>query len=83
MIFAPLGFGNWQATVATVTGLIAKENVVATFGVLYQYAGELSDNGDEIWNLVAADYTHDFCLFLHDLQPAVRSLLRGHGRHQA
>ena len=55
--FAPLGFGNWKATVATVTGLIAKENVVATFGVLYQYAGELSDNGDEIWNLVAADYT--------------------------
>ena len=57
VIFAPLGFGNWKATVATVTGLIAKENVVATFGVLYQYAGELSDNGDEIWNLVAADYT--------------------------
>ena len=57
VIFAPLGFGNWKATVASVTGLIAKENVVATFGVLYQYAGELSDNGDEIWNLVAADYT--------------------------
>ena len=34
-IFAPLGFGNWRATVAVVTGLIAKENVVATFGVLY------------------------------------------------
>ena len=57
VIFAPLGFGNWKATVATVTGLIAQANVVATFGVLYQYAGELSDNGDEIWNLVAADYT--------------------------
>ena len=41
VIFAPLGFGNWKATVATVTGLIAKENVVATFGVLYQYAGEI------------------------------------------
>ena len=41
-IFAPLGFGNWQATVAVVTGLIAKENVVATFGVLYNFAGELS-----------------------------------------
>ncbi len=41
-IFAPLGFGNWQATVATVTGLIAKEDVVATFGVLYSFAGELS-----------------------------------------
>ena len=34
-IFAPLGFGTWQATVATVTGLIAKEEVVSTFGVLY------------------------------------------------
>ena len=56
-IFAPLGFGNWRATVATVTGLIAKENVVATFGVLYNFAGELSENGDEIWGLVAADYT--------------------------
>ena len=34
-LFAPLGFGTWQATVATVTGLIAKENVVSTFGVLF------------------------------------------------
>ena len=34
-IFAPLGFGNWQSTVATVTGLIAKENVVSTFHVLF------------------------------------------------
>ena len=36
-IFAPLGFGNWRATVASITGLIAKENVVGTFGVLYHY----------------------------------------------
>ena len=57
-IFAPLGFGNWKATVASVSGLIAKENVVGTFGVLYHFGGEeLSENGDEIWNLVAADYT--------------------------
>ena len=56
-IFAPLGFGNWKAAVATITGLIAKENVVATFGILYNYAGELAENGDEIWSLVAADYT--------------------------
>ena len=56
-IFAPLGFGNWKAAVATITGLIAKENVVATFGILYNYAGELAENGDEIWGLVAADYT--------------------------
>ena len=56
-IFSPLGFGNWKAAVATITGLVAKENVVATFGILYNYAGEVSENGDEIWNLVAADYT--------------------------
>ncbi|MFR3920637.1 MAG: nucleoside recognition domain-containing protein [Dysosmobacter welbionis] len=38
-------------------GLIAKENVVATFGVLYHYAGELSENGDEIWSAVGQDFT--------------------------
>ena len=56
-LFAPLGFGNWKAAVAVFTGLIAKENVVNTFGVLYHYAGELSENGEEIWGLVAQDYT--------------------------
>ena len=56
-VFSPLGFGNWRATVASITGLIAKENVVATFGILYNFAGELSEIGDEIWALVAADYT--------------------------
>lgn len=38
-IFAPLGFGNWQSAVATVTGLVAKENLVGTFGVLYGIDG--------------------------------------------
>ena len=47
-VFVPLGFGTWKPTVAVFTGLIAKENVVATFGVLYNYVGELSENGDEI-----------------------------------
>ncbi len=56
-LFTPLGFGNWKATVATVTGLVAKENVVGTFGILYHYAGELSENGDEIFNLIAGDFT--------------------------
>ena len=37
VIFKPQGFGSWKPTVATVTGLIAKENVVGTFGVLYNY----------------------------------------------
>ena len=56
-IFAPQGFGNWRATVASISGLIAKENVVGTLGVLYHFGGELSENGDEIWGEVANDYT--------------------------
>ena len=39
-IFAPLGFGNWQSTVASVLGLVAKEEVVGVFGVLYGVAGD-------------------------------------------
>ena len=57
-IFTPLGWGKWEAAVATVTGLIAKENVVATFGQLFHFAGEeLSENGDEIWNEVSNYFT--------------------------
>ena len=61
-VFKPLGFGSWKPTVATVTGLVAKEEVVGTFGVLYNYdedaAGEeLGDEGEGIWERVAADYT--------------------------
>ena len=58
-IFYPLGWAGdmaWKATVATVTGLIAKEEVVMTFGTLYNFSGELSEAGDEIWAMVAADF---------------------------
>ena len=55
-IFAPLGFGTWKPAVATFTGLIAKENVVGTFGVLYGFA-EVAENGDEIWGNIATDFT--------------------------
>lgn len=55
-IFAPLGFGNWQASVATITGLVAKENVVGTFGVLYGFA-EVAEDGAEIWGTLAASFT--------------------------
>lgn len=48
-LFIPLGWGGWKPAVAAVTGLIAKENVVGTFGVLYHFAGEVAENGDEIW----------------------------------
>ena len=59
-IFRPLGFGSWKPTVATVTGLVAKEQVVGTFGVLYNYddsKGALGDNGEQIWANVAKDYS--------------------------
>lgn len=58
-IFAPLGWVGdmaWKATVATFTGLIAKEEVVNTFGVLYNFS-EVSEEGNEIWALVARDFT--------------------------
>jgi len=60
-VFYPLGWiGDWawKAAVATITGLIAKEEVVSTFGTLYQYAGEvdLMDDSSPIWALVGADF---------------------------
>ena len=58
-IFYPLGWAGemaWKATIATFTGLIAKEQVVSTFGTLYNFAGELFEAGDEIWAMVAADF---------------------------
>ncbi len=56
-LFAPLGWGDWKAAVAAVTGLIAKENVVATFGTLFHFGGEISENGDEIWGLMTSSFT--------------------------
>ena len=55
-IFRPLGFGDWKATVACVTGLIAKENVVGTFGVLYGFA-EVAEDGAEVWGSLQNAYT--------------------------
>ena len=55
-IFNPLGFGNAKATVAAITGLVAKENVVGTFGVLYGMA-EVAEDGQEFWSNIAQDYT--------------------------
>ena len=55
-IFAPLGWGKWEAAVATITGLIAKENVVGSFGVLYGVA-EVAEDGVEIWDMMAASFT--------------------------
>ena len=58
-IFYPLGWKGdmaWKATVASITGLVAKEQVVMTFGSLYHFAGELSESGSEIWKMIAADF---------------------------
>ncbi len=55
-IFAPLGWGNWQAAVAAITGLVAKENVVGTFGILYGFA-EVAEDGQEIWGTLAGSFT--------------------------
>lgn len=61
-VFYPLGWTGdmaWKAAVATFTGLIAKEEVVNTFGVLYHYGGgvDLMEDSSPIWALVAADFT--------------------------
>ncbi|MDF2503749.1 ferrous iron transport protein B [Clostridium sp.] len=55
-IFAPLGWGNWKATVATITGLIAKENVVGTFGILYGF-NEVAEDGAQVWGSLHASFT--------------------------
>ncbi len=61
IVFKPLGFGDWKPTAATVTGLVAKEEVVANFGIMYAYDDkdgeeELEENGNQIWNRVAEDF---------------------------
>ena len=58
-IFYPLGWTGdmaWKATVASFVGLTAKENVVGTLATLYHFAGEISENGEEIWAMVGADF---------------------------
>ncbi|HHX03452.1 MAG TPA: ferrous iron transport protein B [Tissierellia bacterium] len=54
--FAPLGFGTWQATVGTFSGLIAKENVVGTLGVLYNFS-EVTEGGTQHWNQFANEFS--------------------------
>ena len=56
-LFKPLGWGNWQGAVAAITGLIAKENVVGTFGVLFGSFEEVAENGWQVWSNLRAAYT--------------------------
>ena len=75
-IFNPLGWGDWQAASAAVTGLIAKENVVGTLGILY--------NGDAGWYAnVQAAFTPLVAYSFLCVQSALCSLLRSNGCHQA
>ena len=82
-IFNPLGWGNWQSAVASVTGLIAKENVVGTFGVLFG-AGEVAENGWQVWTNMQAAFTplsaYSFLVFnllcAPALRPSVQSSVR-------
>lgn len=55
-LFIPLGWGDWKSAVAAITGLVAKENVVGTFGILFGFA-EVEENGAEIWGTLAGSMT--------------------------
>ncbi len=55
-LFAPLGWGDWRSAVAAITGLVAKENVVGTFGILYGF-GEVAEDGAEVWGTLAGSMT--------------------------
>lgn len=65
-IFAPLGWGDWKSAVAAITGLVAKENVVGTFGILFGFA-EVAEDGSEIWGTLAVHMSavaaYSFLLF--------------------
>ncbi len=56
-LFVPLGWGNWQSAVACITGLIAKENVVNTFGILFGGFDEVAENGWQIWTNMRESFT--------------------------
>ena len=56
-LFAPLGFGNWMATASTISALIAKENLVSTFGVLYGIGSDASENSVTMWQGFASMFT--------------------------
>ncbi len=55
-LFIPLGWGGWKSTVAAITGLVAKENVVNTFGILFGFA-EVAEDGSEFWGTLAGSMT--------------------------
>ena len=57
VLFIPLGWGNWQGAVATITGLIAKENIIGTLGILFGNVKDVSENGVEVWGALQHTFT--------------------------
>nr|WP_242425894.1 nucleoside recognition domain-containing protein [Enterococcus faecium] len=76
VVFQPLGWGNWQGTVAAITGLVAKENIIGTFGILFGHA-EVSENGREIWQVLQHIYSRSSSLFIVSLQFTLCALFCG------
>ena len=74
-IFAPLGWGNWQATVASITGLVAKENIVGTMGILY-------GSGDGMYGRSVHAFTGLAVMSFLRIQPSLCSLLCRYGCYQ-
>lgn len=72
-LFAPLGWGNWQATVASVTGLVAKENIVATMGILYG-GGDTSVYATRAFPVYSSNR-----ICFPDIQPFVCTMFRSNG----
>ncbi|MGT2884308.1 ferrous iron transport protein B [Streptococcus ferus] len=57
VLFSPLGFGDWRATVAAITGLLAKETVISTLGILYHSGAEVTETSKSLWAPLQASYT--------------------------
>ena len=75
-IFIPQGWGNWQATVASITGLVAKENIVGTLGILY-------GGGDgSVYADMASEVYGNYRIQLPGIQPSVCTVLRSNGCNQ-
>ena len=64
VLFIPLGWGNWQGAVATITGLIAKENIIGTLGILFGNVKDVSENGVEVWGALQHTFTPVASIFV-------------------
>ncbi len=79
-IFTPLGWGDWKMTVAAITGLVAKENVVGTFGQLFGFA-EVAEDGTGNLGNTCKQHVTDCSLLIPRIQSSVCTLLRSNGSY--